>query len=359
MTARGLWHGKKMVTETAVVCCLSVIAGCGHGPGRALKKYHDSRMTIGTSVQVDVCAPSSQDSALQEAMARVWNRFDEINQRMNAYDPQSDIGRVNQSGGQAVAVHPDVCHVVKQAVAFSRVTGGLFDVTVRPLIEVWRQAAKEGRLPLTDELLQARERIGSGRIEIVEGDDCLIRCDSCRLDLGGIAKGYAVDEAARILREHQFQDFLINAGGDLYAGGKACEGRPWRVGVRNPFLRGQMIEVVEISDEAVTTSGDYEQFYEIEGKRFSHIVNPLTGQPQAGAVSVTVIAPTAIEADVFSTALMVEKPLSAVEFINSKGPAYAVMMITKDDNGIAGRHVSTAYPQRKGKPGLNISDINK
>ena len=130
-----------------------------------------------------------------------------------------------------------------------------------------------------------------------------------RVALGAIAKGYAVDEAARILRENGVERFLVDAGGDVYVGGRNCEGNLWRIGIKDPRQPSRLIDVVEVTDMAVVTSGDYEQYYEIGGRRFSHIISPRTGYPQRDAASATVLAPSAQMADALATALAVSPSL--------------------------------------------------
>jgi thiamine biosynthesis lipoprotein len=315
------------------------------------KKYHHSRVVIGTYVNIDVCSSRRNGPGVSEAMNRVWERFDEIEQRMNAYDMESDIGKINQSAGKAVAVHPDVYTLIQQAADFSKKTEGAFDITVRPLIEMWRRGQKENHVPSAEEIELTRKRIGADKVNFLHEGQGAVFCDGCMIDLGGIAKGYAVDEAARILRDHHFENFLINAGGDMYGGGKNCHGQNWRIGVRDPRNGDRLIDIVEISNQAITTSGDYEQFYEIEGKRFSHIINPLTGYPQQGIVSATVIAPSAVEADVFSTALMVWPATQGMDFINQQGSGYAAFLIEENERDRR-YHLSRRYSLNE------ISEIN-
>ena len=298
-----------------------------------IRKYHDERMVIGTLVQIDVCALPYRRDVVRKAMAEVWQRFEEIDERMNAYDSGSEVGRINEANGAFVEVHEDLYALIRQAVEMSHKTGGTFDITVRPLIDLWNWMEEEGRMPAENEVLAAKTRVGIEKIRFVEHNGVAIACEGCALDLGGIAKGYAVDEASRILRSHGFRNFLIDAGGDMYAAGKNAAGEPWRIGVRDPKDPDKIVDVILLSDQAVATSGDYEQFYEIANERFSHIIDPATGYSQKGVVSATVVAPTAVEADVFSTALCIWGGDRGLAFIERQGVGYGAFMIM-DEGGL-------------------------
>ncbi len=148
------------------------------------------------------------------------------------------------------------------------------------------------------------------------------------IDLGGIAVGYALDKVAKILRGKEFRNFFIDAGGDIYVGGHNCSGQPWKIGIKDPQKESNLIKVIYLQDASVTTSGNYEQYFEIQGAKFSYIMNPLTGYPQEEVMSATVIAPQGIEADSLATALCVLGSEEGIALINSLGEGYAGYIIT-------------------------------
>lgn len=321
---------------------------------------------IGTFVGVDVCVGDLDIVDVENALIDVWGRFAQIEERMSAYDSASYIGRINDAQGAFVEDVPfDVYKILEESVKYAEMTEGSFDITVRPLIDLWQEAEEEGRIPTEEEIAVVKGRSGVERIKFGGGHksgvavDFIVACDGCKLDLGGIAKGYAVDEAAEILRSKGIKNFLIDAGGDMYAGGKNCSGRNWRIGVNHPRKEGQLIDVFEISDQAVTTSGDYAQYYEIEGEVFSHIIDPVTGYPQKGVVSATVFAPTAMEADVFSTTLMVQDPKWGIDFIDGLGENYGAMIISQDEAQQLKMHYSTVYSQKESFKVLDSGYIKK
>ena len=292
-------------------------------------KHSEQMAVIGTFVRVDVCRQGHRGEKIQKAMAQVWDRFEEIGMRMNAYDSASDVGRINEAAGRPVGVHEDVYKLIQDSRRFSKQTSGAFDVTVRPLVDLWQNAEEHNKIPSQEKITQVLKKVGVGLIRFPDpASERLVACDEgCRIDLGGIAKGYAVDEAAGILRSHGIKDFLIDAGGDMYAGGTNCKGRAWRVALQHPRSEQVWADILDVSDAAVTTSGDYRQFYEIEGRVFSHIVDPVTGYPQAGVVSATVIAPSAVEADAFSTALTVRPAREGINFVDTMGSGYGALII--------------------------------
>jgi len=321
----------------AVICAA---AGCSR-----VEKVSEERAVIGTYVRVDVCRSGQASDVVEEAFESVWHRMDQIQQRMNAHDPQSEVGRINHAGGRPVEVAEDVYQVIHYGVMMADRTFGAFDITVRPLIKLWQEAQRQDRIPDEIEIREALSNVGSGHVSL-SGDDAQphVACEGCEIDLGGIAKGFAVDEVARILRERGFSDFLINAGGDMYAGGVNCQGQAWRVAVQHPRREETWIDLMELGDAAVTTSGDYRQSYRIQGRIFSHILDPRTGYPQEDAVSATVVAPTAMEADALSTALTVLTADAGLALIDGLGKDYGALVI-RNTGQVLEYHASARYPQ--------------
>jgi len=324
---------------------LSVLMACGTAGCDRVEQVSRERALIGTYVRVDVCRSGQMSEEIDAAFEEIWQRMDQIEQRMNAYDPQSEVGRINHAGGRPVEVAEDVYQVIQYGVMMADRTFGAFDMTVRPLIELWHQAQQSDRVPDEDTIHQVLERVGSRHIHLFETPPHYrIACEDCEIDLGGIAKGFAVDEAARILRRHGFSDFLINAGGDMYAGGRNCRGRTWRVAIQHPRRPEAWIDLMDLTGAAVATSGDYRQLYHIQGQTFSHIFNPLTGYPRVDAVSATVVAPTAMEADALSTALTVLPSDKGMALIDGLGGSYGALVI-RNSGGSLAYDVSQRYPQ--------------
>ncbi len=326
------------------ICLLLSLAACGVFNHKN-RRYRQTRLLMGTVVHVDICATNNiDDRDVQQAYRDVWARLEDISLRMNAADPKSDIGRLNSAFPSKTKVGKDTYSVIKDAVYFSKLTDGAFDITVRPLIELWKQCQIQQRIPSQDEIKAVLNSVGASKIQFLSGNNLRLTDTNVKLDLGGIAKGYGVDEAARILRRHGIYNFFIDAGGDIYAGGCNCNGHHWRIGIRDPEREDGIVDVLSISNIAVTTSGNYEQFYKIGEKRFSHIINPITGYPQQGVISATVIAPTAESADALSTALCVLGSDAAIALIDSlKDGSYAALIISKQEDGEVNIKQSSKY----------------
>lgn len=297
------------------------------------EKYTEMRELMTTAVEVTVCADRQNQKHIAPAYAQMWQRLEEIAWRMNVYDDQSDVAKINGAGGQIIEIPPDTYRVIEQAVVFSEMTGGAFDITVWPLMKLWKQLKVEKRLPTEEELNLMRTIVGYRHIELLGDHRVRLLESRTALDLGGIAAGYAVDEAAGILRQHGFRNFFIDLGGDMYVEGGTCAGGPWKLGIRDPKQKDQMMDVVFLSNAGITTSGHYEKFFEIDGKKYSHIMDPRSAMPQEGTISATVIAPTTIAADALATAMCVMKPEEAVALIDSLGEGYAVILMTQDAGG--------------------------
>ncbi|MDP2654778.1 MAG: FAD:protein FMN transferase [Candidatus Omnitrophota bacterium] len=335
-----------MVKNLSAIVFLLVFfcVGCGGPAGeKTLAKYREKKLLMGTYIQVDVCYEVSQEPALAKSYARVWALMEHVNADMNVYNDKSDVARVNRSFRDPVPVGADTYGVIESSLKFNLLTGGAFDITVRPLIVLWKKAADNQRLPSADEIAGARRAIGPAQIRLGPDHRVELLHPQSSIDLGGIAAGYAIDEAAKILREEGFQSFYIDIGGDIYAGGRNCEGRPWRIGIRDPRFPSRFAGIVEIENAAITTSGNYEKYYEVNGQRWSHIINPVTGFPQKGVVSSTVIAPTALENDALSTALCVLPPREGLDLIKSLGDRYACLIFAMPGDALQ-TYQSDSFP---------------
>jgi len=321
------------------------LAGCFFSPAPQLERYREVKSLMGTIVQVDVCHPPQDTVQREAAYAAVWERLEDISWRMNVFDERSDVAKINRSHRRPVRVGADTVYVISRARYFSQLTQGVFDITVWPLIDLWKQAAADGRLPAQDTIVRTRQAVGVDKIII--RDDGLVETTDPRtqVDLGGIAKGYAIDEAARLLREHGYTQFFIDAGGDNYVGGRNCQGRLWRIGIRDPLDRSRIIDVVELQDAAVATSGDYAQFFEINGKHWSHIINPITGYPQERIVSASVIAPDATSADALATASTILDPQQSQALVDSLGEQYGSFVVRLE--GESPRHYRSRYYRQR------------
>jgi len=247
---------------------------------------------------------------------------------LSKYDPESEVFRLNESG--KLAVSPETFLLLVKAREFWVLTSGAFDVTVAPLMDIWGFSDKKYRLPADEEINRAKKAVGSDKILLNAGDFMVeFSAPGMKIDLGAIAKGYAVDCAVRKLKEKGIKNCLINAGGDIYCLG-AKNGRPWKVAIKNPREPG-VVEYLDLQDKAVATSGDYEQYFTAGDKRFPHIFDPKTGYPaDSGVISVTVIANDCLSADALATSIFVLGKDSALE-LAKKFPDTEVKILEEKD----------------------------
>jgi thiamine biosynthesis lipoprotein len=245
------------------------------------------------------------DSAAAAGM-REMHRIESI---LSTWRPQSDLSRLNAApGGEPVRVPSEVIEVLGQAYAFSELTGGAFDVTARPLVRLWGFQGGEPVLPTDEQIEAARRLVGWRKISFdTQGSTVTLR-DGATVDVAGIGKGYAVDRCAAVLRAHGARRALVNLGGNMRAIGAPPGKNGWTIGIRDPESEADLIGRLAIRDEAVSTSGNYENFVTIDGRRYGHIIDPRTGRPVDHALAVTVVAPTATAADAFSTGMFVLGP---------------------------------------------------
>jgi thiamine biosynthesis lipoprotein len=233
-----------------------------------------------------------ETASLREATAAALDEVDRIDRLMSHYKKDSELSRVNREAAErAVKVGPELFNFIAECLRYSRESDGAFDITVGPLMKAWGFFRGEGRTPSEAELAEARNRVGYQHV-ILNQKDGTIFFDKpgVELDLGGIAKGYAVDRAVAVLKQHGVTSALVSSGGStIYAMG-APPGKPaWTIEVQDPVERNRIATTVLLKDKSLSVSGSYEKFFELDGVRYSHVMDPRTGRPVQGVLSVAVI----------------------------------------------------------------------
>ncbi len=269
----------------------------------------------------------------EPAFDAAFKRLAEIEDRMTVSRDESEVIAVNRAAGvKPVRVSPDTFTVIARGLEFARLSGGVFDITVGPLVKLWGIGTSAARVPAPQEIRDAVARIGWRDVVLSPKESTVfLRRPGMALDLGAIAKGFAADEASRILREHGIESALINLGGNVLTIGAKPDGTLWRIGAQNPEQpRGTQIGIVETRAMAVVTSGSYERYFEAEGRRYHHILDTRTGFPVSnGLTAVMIVAADSTTADGYSTlvfALGLQKGRSLVE---STGGAVEALFITE------------------------------
>lgn len=298
-------------------------------------------MTMGTSYLVkitdlpEIVKPAELQSALDALLA-------EINRSMSTYDEDSEISRINRARGQqAIEISTVLYTVLNEAVKVNRLSGGAFDVTVGPLVNLWGfgPELREDTVPPPAEIQQAFERTGMNKIELIHSSPPALRKlhPEVYLDLSAIAKGYGVDRLAEHLETLGIKNYMVEIGGEIRVQGINDRGQPWHIAIEKPAPAGRNVfKVIAPRDLAVATSGDYRNYFELNGKRYSHTIDPATGWPVDHALaSVTVLAADCMFADAMATALMVLGPKRGYELaLTEKLPA---IFIVKGPAGLESR----------------------
>jgi thiamine biosynthesis lipoprotein len=265
------------------------------------------------------------DAQALEKIEKAFDRIEEVDRKFNVLNPESALYRFNHEN--APITDPEILALLATALEISKESGGAFDVTVYPLVDLWGFFRGAPAVPALPDIAACLKNVGWRQLKFENG--VLTKPnDGVKIDLGAIAKGYAVGEAVKVLKGAGVTSALIDAGGDIFAIGE-LRGKPWKVGIRNPRGEG-VIGALDISDLTIVTSGDYERFFEKDGVRYHHILDPATGYPATGLMSVTVICDDAVLADGLSTALFVLGPEKGMALVERLDGVEAIM-VTKDE----------------------------
>lgn len=286
------------------------LTACSGIQGR-MEEYSKSFFAMDTYMTFTVYGDSARNvqAALEEAQARVEG----LESLWSVTDEGSDIYAVNRGGGRPVTVHEETAELISFALRTAEETEGALEPTLYPVLTAWGFTTGENQIPPADEIDRLLESVGYDKV-ILESDDVTLE-DGMMLDLGAVGKGYAGDEVAKLLEDSGIASALLDIGGNIQAIGSKPDGSDWRLGLRSPYGEGLM-GVLQVSDKAVVTSGNYERYFIGEdGIRYGHIIDPDTGYPvDNGLASVTIIAGEGRLCDALSTSLFVMGLESAVEY---------------------------------------------
>jgi len=264
---------------------------------------------MGTIVEIRVVRANRPVDEVNRALDAAFESVRHIDALMSGYKDDSEVSRINRYASEnPVAVSPETAEAIGKALELARDSNGAFDVTVLPLLEIWGFAKdREKTVPSQEQINEKMKLVGHELIEFDPANNTVrLKAKGAGIDLSALAKGYAADSAIQSLMAHGMDSAIINAGGDVYClGGKTTE-KGWRVGVTDPTTDNGLLGYVELKDRAVATSGDYRNYFVVDGVRYSHILDPRTGRPREyGPYSVTVVASSCTDADALATAVFV------------------------------------------------------
>lgn len=303
-------------------------------PSPAVRQF--SGLTMGTTFTVTL-AGDIQAPTLEAVKQESFAVLEDINQQMSTYLPTSEVSRFNEAQTtEWMPVSAATAEVVDLALRIGAETAGAFDITVGPLVDLWGfgPAPRPVLVPSATAIAHLLSTIGFQKIECRLTPPSLRKIDPrLRIDLSAIAKGYAADRVAAHLLSRGLHDFIVEVGGEVVVRGVKGPQMPWRLGIESPLTdRRQVGEVLYLRDMAMATSGDYRNYYEIEGRRYSHTIDPRTGYPiDHTLASVTILEPSCARADALATALMVLGPKEAQDF--AERADIAALLIVKTPQG--------------------------
>ena len=269
---------------------------------------------MGTSVTIKIRSEDGHQLQTQKALEHAVLKMQKLVDLISSWEQTSDTSRINQSaGGDPVHVDSHLIRILLKSKEVSDYSKGAFDVTFSSIGKLWKLRPILPQIPTEQEINKALELVDYHLLNInAENNTAQLVKKGMRIDLGGIAKGSVIDQGAKSLLNDGFEDFLINAGGDIRVYTSSTE-TPWPIGITNPRdPKGDVLATLSLSGGSVVTSGDYEKTVVIDGKRYHHIINPRTGYPVDHCISVTVLAQDAETADAFSTAFFVMGPVKGL-----------------------------------------------
>jgi len=318
------------------------VSACGQAPVKPLP--HISGNTMGTTYNVKFASEIEQP--VDQIKQQIDQRLFEINKLMSTYDPESELSRFNKSRFTTpFEMSSETILVLNEAIRLGEFSEGVLDVTVGPMVNLWGfgPTQRPEKVPSDEQVATVREYVGLDKLR-VDGNRVTKLHPMLYVDLSTIAKGYGVDEVARVVESFGITNYLVEIGGEMRVKGVKPNGDAWRIAIEKPVVNERAIQrIVSVGDNALATSGDYRNYFEEDGVRFSHLIDPTTGKPiQHNTVSVTVVHPSSMVADGLSTAFNVMGWDKAIELADKND--LAVLVIRKTPEGFE-EYESAAFKQ--------------
>lgn len=301
---------------------------------------------MGTRVSVTVVAESRREGeAAVDAALEEIRRYDRM---LSLYKGDSELTQVNKAAGlRPVPVSPELIRCVEAGIRASEITHGAFDATIGPLSVLWQMRLKEGTTPTDREIAEVRQRVGYRNVVIdKKASTVFLKRRNMILDLGGVAKGFVADAVAVLLEQRGIRNGIVALAGDIRVLGLRDDGLAWRIGVQHPRDPEQTLTVLELSDKSISTSGDYERFTIVQGKRYHHIIDPRTGRPSSGVMAVTVVGEKGELVDPLTTALFILGPREGGNIVRRLG----CEALFVDEQGTVTATAGITLPERLRQP---------
>ena len=321
----------RILSGTVALLSLAGFSGCRPAPEPAnsdpaesipvLRSRQDGVM--GTRLKITVIG--DDPALLDRAMAAAVGEIKRVEDLMTDWRA-SELTSLNESAGQGPRVVPrELAAIISRGIELHRLTAGAFDITFAAAGKLWSFKTAPKSLPDPEKIKTALRHVNAGAVKVSAADNTVELPAGMKLGLGGIAKGYGVDRAMKILMDHGIRNALVDAGGDMKILGKKF-GEPWEIAIKHPRRKEKALAALNLTNTCLVTSGDYERFFELEGKRYHHIIDPRTGYPARGCMSASVVAPNAEYADALATSMCVLGPEKGLELIERLPKIEAVLV---------------------------------
>lgn len=308
-----------------IIFLLSVFTGCSKKAEGPLKK---TEMFMGTVVSITLYK-GGDESTIDKA----FNRIKEIEDTVSINKKGTELDKVNDNAGiQPIKVSKDTYEIVEKGLKYSELSEGAFDITIGPIVKLWSIGLPEAKVPTEEEINNTIPLVDYNNVVLNDADESIyLKEKGMKIDLGGIAKGYAADEVVKVLKSDGVENAIVDLGGNLYTLGSKISGEPWNIGVQNPFdSRGEIIGIIKATDETIVTSGIYERFIEKDGIKYHHILSPTTGYPyDTNIAGVSIVTENSIDADALSTSVFAKGLEEGMEFVEKMEGVEAIF-VTKE-----------------------------
>lgn len=303
-----------------MICSISINA-------QVLRK----RTTLLMGSRFDITIVAKDSLTAEQNINEVIAEISRIENLISDWKPDSQVSEVNQNSGiHPVKVDREVFELTQRAIKLSEITNGSFDVSFAAMDRIWKFDGSMTEMPSAEAIKKSVEKVGYKNIILDSVESTIfLKLKGMKIGFGALGEGYAADKCRDMMLAKGIKAGIINGSGDMSTWGKQPNGKPWKIGITNPFNPEKLLAVVPLQQEAVTTSGSYEKFVVFDGKRYSHIINPATGYPATGLCSVTVFGPNAEAANGLSTSMMVLGQTNGLLLLK-KYPDYSCVMITDD-----------------------------
>ncbi len=296
-----------------------------------------STMLMGGRFDISIVAKDSLSA--EQNIDEIIAEISRIEYLISDWKPSTQISEVNRNAGiRPVKVDKEVFELTKRALQFSKITNGGFDISFAAMDRIWKFDGSMTEMPSAEAIKKSVEKVGYKNIILNSVQSTIfLKLKGMKIGFGALGEGYATNKCKEMMLAKGIKSGIVNGTGDMSTWGKQPNGKPWNIGITNPFHPDELLGVIPLTQGAVTTSGSYEKFVILDGRRYSHIINPSTGYPVTGLCSVTVVGPNAETANGLSTSLMILGKKAGLDLLNNY-PEYSCLMITDDGKAVKSKN---------------------